>query len=49
MTRYAIWKDKKVIGYIKLLEEQAETLNSVKGIDVYFGFDGTIKPEQYNK
>lgn len=47
MKLYAIWKDKKVIGYINLTEEQAMTLNQNKEISLYFGFDEIIKPEMY--
>lgn len=34
--KYAIWKE-KIIGHIDLAEEQKEALNSIKGINVYFG------------
>lgn len=47
MKLYAIWKDKKVIGYINLTEEQAITLNNNKEIGLYIGFDEVINPEIY--
>ena len=47
MKTYAIWKDKKVIGYIELTEQQKELLNGVQGIGVYFGFDNKTNPEKY--
>lgn len=47
MKTYAIWKDKKVIGYIDLTEEQATTLNSNTEIGLYFGFDKVTNPEKY--
>lgn len=49
MKKYAIWKDKEVIDYIQLTEEQVKQLNSIKGIGVYFGFDKTTNPEKYGK
>jgi len=49
MEKCAIWKNKQVIGYIKLTEKQVELLNSVKGIDLYFGFDEITNKEHYNK
>ncbi|MFG6378278.1 MAG: hypothetical protein K1W19_08195 [Lachnospiraceae bacterium] len=36
LEKYAIWKDHKIIGYVELTEEQKESLNGTKGIDVYF-------------
>ena len=36
MKTYAIWKDKEVVDYIKLTEEQVMQLNDIKGIGVYF-------------
>ena len=47
MKTYAIWKDKEVVDYIKLTEEQAMQLNGIKGIWVYFGFDSKTNPEKY--
>lgn len=47
MKTYAIWKDKKVIGYIELTEQQKELLNGIQGIGVYFGFDAKTNPEKY--
>lgn len=47
MTKFAIWKDHKVIGYIDLTEEQRQKLNETSGINVYFGFDRVTKPEMY--
>jgi hypothetical protein len=47
MKTYAIWKNKKVIGYIKLTEEQASILNNNKDIGLYFGFDKVTNPEKY--
>ena len=47
MTKFAIWKDHKVIGYIDLTEAQRQKLNGTSGIDVYFGFDRITKPEMY--
>ena len=49
MKTYAIWKDKKVIGYIQLTSEQASKLNSIKDIGLYFGFDQITNPEKYNE
>lgn len=49
MEKFAIWKDKQVIGHIELTEEQKEILNGTDGIGVYFGFDRTVKPEKYCK
>ena len=39
MKTYAIWKDKEVVDYIQLTEEQVLQLNSIKEIGVYFGYD----------
>lgn len=36
LEKYAVWKNHKIIGYAELTEEQKETLNGIKGIDVYF-------------
>lgn len=47
MKKYAIWKNHKVIGYIKLTEEQRQLLNGILGIGVYFGFDKVTQPEKY--
>lgn len=47
MKTYAIWKDREVVDYIKLTEEQAAQLNSIKGIGIYFGFDPKTNPEKY--
>ena len=47
MKLYAIWKDKRVIGYINLTDEQANTLNDNKEMNLYFGFDEVTKPELY--
>ena len=47
MKEYAIWKDHKVIGYVYLTKDQANVLNSTKGIDLYFGFDKKTSPERY--
>lgn len=49
MKKFAIWKDKQVIGYIELTEEQKNELNKIKDIGVYFGFDRTTNPEKYCK
>lgn len=49
MKTYAIWKDKKVIGYIDLTEEQANMLNKNTETGLYFGFDRVTNPELYNK
>jgi len=46
MKNFAIWKDKKVIGYIELTPEQASKLNNIN-IGVYFGFDQVTVPEKY--
>ena len=46
MKTYAIWKDREVVDYIKLTEEQAAQLNSIKGIGIYFGFDSKTNPEK---
>ncbi len=47
MEKYSIWKNKKVIGYINLTEEQAKELNNNKEIELYFGFDKVLNPEKY--
>lgn len=47
MKTYAIWQDKKVIGYIDLTEEQRDRLNSIHGIGIYIGFDFKTNPEKY--
>lgn len=47
MEKFAIWKDKEVIGYIDLTEEQRAVLNNTKGINVYFGFDKITRPDMY--
>ena len=47
MKTYAIWKDRKVVDYIQLTEEQATHLNGIKDIGVYFGFDSKTNPKKY--
>lgn len=47
MKTYAIWKDRKVIGYINLTEEQVNILNKNTEIGLYFGFDRVTNPERY--
>ena len=39
MEKFAVWKSHKVIGHMELTEEQRQALNSISGIDVYFGND----------
>lgn len=48
MKKYAIWKNKRVIGYVELTESQAEILNNTSDIGVYFGFDKKTNPERYS-
>lgn len=33
-----VWKDHKVIGHVTLSRKDADFLNSIKDIGVYFGF-----------
>ena len=40
----AVWKDHKVVGYVCLTDKQTEELNSLKGIDIYIGFDRKTNP-----
>ena len=47
MKKYAIWKGNKVVGYIELTEEQANTLNRNTETGLYFGFDRVTSPEKY--
>ena len=47
METYAIWKDKNVIGYIDLTEDQRDVLNNIHGIGVYIGYDKQTAPELY--
>lgn len=47
MEKFAIWKNHEVIGYIELTKEQAKTLNNIKEIEVFFGFDKVTNPENY--
>ena len=44
---YAIWRDRKVIGYVRLTDEQAVALNTIPEIGLYFGFDKKTNPEKY--
>lgn len=46
MKTYAIWKDRKVIGYIQLTKEQKNTLNNIDNIGVRFDFDDVTSPER---
>lgn len=48
MQKYAIWKNRVVIGYIYLTEEQKNILNSISGIELYFGFDRITNPGKYD-
>ena len=47
MKEYAIWKNHKVIRHVYLTKEQAHTLNGIKDIGLYFGFDEKTNPEKY--
>lgn len=47
LPKRAVWKDKKVIGYIHLTDEQSEELNSLKDIGIYIGFDKVTNPQAY--
>jgi len=47
MKTYAIWHAHNVVGYINLTPEQAEQLNSIPSIGVYFGYDEKTNPERY--
>ena len=47
MKTYAIWKNKKVIGYVDLTEEQAKELNSNNETGLYLGFDRITNPKRY--
>lgn len=47
MKTYAIWKNKEVIGYIELTEQQAKTLNNISNIGLYFGFDKITNSKKY--
>lgn len=47
MKTFAIWKDRKVIGYIDLTEKQANILNNNRNMGLYFGFDKVTNPEKY--
>lgn len=49
MVKYAIWKDKNVVGYIEMTEEQRNTINSIHNIGIYIGFDKVTRPEMYCK
>lgn len=49
MKKYAIWKDKKVVGYIEMTEEQRNIINSIQDIGIYIGFDKATRPEMYCK
>lgn len=48
MQEYAIWQDHEVIGYVKLSEDTAKTLNRVQN-ECYFGFDEKTNPEKYKE
>lgn len=49
LKRTAIWKDCRVIGYAHISSEQADALNRIRGLGVYFGFDRTTNPEKYQE
>lgn len=43
----AVWKDKKVIGYIHLTDQQTEQFNKLENTGIYIGFDRVTNPEAY--
>lgn len=46
-SQRAVWKDKKVIGYVYLTDQQVDAFNIIEDIGIYIGFDKVTKPEAY--